>query len=217
MKPLVRIVEDDLRVRQSEAFVLRLDNWDVAEYESAEQFLEFDDPARPGCIVLDIRMPGMSGLELQTVLIQQKRSIPILFLSGHGDIDSAVTALKRGAADFVQKPMDPEKLQQSVRKLVAWHVNLEKAETEQATRQKLFDSLTDREKEICLAVANGSLSKQIAIDLDISEQTVKTHRANISRKLGLHNAVDISQWLKELKTPIDRTYRIAVGDSHEKA
>ena len=98
LNPLVRIVDDDERVRQSEAFVLRLSGWDVKEYESAERFLESDDKERCGCLVLDIRMPGLSGIELQKELIRQGRTIPILFLTGHGDLDMAVAALKRGYA-----------------------------------------------------------------------------------------------------------------------
>ena len=105
LPPLVRIVDDDDRVRQSEAFVLRLEGFDVREYSSAEDFLHFDDVSRAGCIVLDIRMPGMNGLELQSELLRTGRSLPILFLTGHGDVAMAVDALKRGAADFIQKPV----------------------------------------------------------------------------------------------------------------
>ena len=107
LPPLVRIVDDDDRVRQSEAFVLRLEGFDVREYSSAEDFLHFDDVSRAGCIVLDIRMPGMNGLELQSELLRTGRSLPILFLTGHGDVAMAVDALKRGAADFIQKPVMP--------------------------------------------------------------------------------------------------------------
>ena len=103
LPPLVRIVDDDDRVRQSEAFVLRLEGFDVREYSSAEDFLHFDDVSRAGCIVLDIRMPGMNGLELQSELLRTGRSLPILFLTGHGDVAMAVDALKRGAADFIEK------------------------------------------------------------------------------------------------------------------
>mgnify|MGYP001203754181 CR=1 FL=1 len=110
LPPLVRIVDDDDRVRQSEAFVLRLEGFDVREYSSAEDFLHFDDVSRAGCIVLDIRMPGMNGLELQSELLRTGRSLPILFLTGHGDVAMAVDALKRGAADFIQKPVKAERL-----------------------------------------------------------------------------------------------------------
>ncbi|WP_279177385.1 response regulator transcription factor [Sutterella wadsworthensis] len=121
LPPLVRIVDDDDRVRQSEAFVLRLEGFDVREYSSAEDFLHFDDVSRAGCIVLDIRMPGMNGLELQSELLRTGRSLPILFLTGHGDVAMAVDALKRGAADFIQKPVKAERLAALTHELVAWH------------------------------------------------------------------------------------------------
>ena len=118
LSAVVRIVDDEETVRKSVAFVLRLIGLDVRLYESAEQFLEFDDSQRPGCVVLDIRMPGMNGMQLHKRLLEEGNDLPVLFLTGHGDIDMAVTALKRGAGDFLQKPSDPEKLQKTSRKLL---------------------------------------------------------------------------------------------------
>lgn len=210
LNPIVRVVDDDVRVRESEAFILRLDGWMVQEFESAADFLEKDDPDRPGCLVLDIRMPGMSGLELQEVLRRQKRTVPILFLTGHGDIESTVMALKRGAADFVRKPMNPDDLQSAVRRLVDWHVRLCLRMKKQQELLRLHDSLTDKEKIICRMVARGALSKQIAIDLSISEQTVKTHRSNLTHKLGLRSAVELADFLRQIDEPIETTFRIAV-------
>lgn len=206
--PLVRVVDDDERVRRSEAFVLQLDGWQVAEFESADDFLQRDDTTRPGCLILDIRMPGKSGLELQQILKTSGRTLPILFLTGHGDIDTAVMALKRGAADFVQKPMDPEKLQAAVRRLVSWHVGL--AERLEIRREALlrFEELTQKEKEVCRAVASGALNKQIAARLGISEQTVKTHRGNVTRKLELRTAVEIADFLKIVDNEPDQTFHI---------
>ena len=206
--PIVRVVDDDDRVRESEAFVLRLDGWQVEEYESAQDFLERDNPERPGCLVLDIRMPGMSGLELQHELIRRGRTIPILFLTGHGDIDTAVMTLKLGAADFVRKPMEPEALQAAVRRLVEWHTALAGVIGRKAKLRGMFESLTAKEKEICRLVAQGALNKQIDFELGISEKTVKTHRGSLTRKLGQRSAVEIADFLRELDAPIDTTFRI---------
>ena len=183
LNPLVRIVDDDERVRQSEAFVLRLSGWDVKEYESAERFLESDDKERCGCLVLDIRMPGLSGIELQKELIRQGRTIPILFLTGHGDLDMAVAALKRGAADFVQKPIRSETLTESVKRLVAWHEAVCRKRIEAKAAADKLRTLTPKELEICREAASGLHNKEIAEKLGVTEQTVKIHRWNATPML----------------------------------
>lgn len=216
-EPLVRVVDDDDRVRQSEGFVLRLDGWQVAEHASALKLLEQDDFRRPGCIVLDIRMPEMSGLELQIELRRRGVTQPILFLTGHDDVDAAVMALKRGAADFVRKPMEPEALQAAVRRLVSWHADLARREALHARAAAQYEALTAKEREILRAVASGALNKQIAIDLGISEQTVKTHRGSVTRKLGLRSAVELAEFLRELDAAPDRTFRIAADEAINEA
>lgn len=196
MTPLIRITDDDARVRESVAFLLRLDGWETVEYESAEDFLAKDGCTRPGCLILDIRMPGMSGLELQLRLRRAGVTLPILFLTGHGDIQTAVMALKRGAADFVTKPMDPDALQAAVKKLTAWHLAVYEKEAAHNEAAALYATLTGKEKEVCRRVAAGALNKQIAIDSGISEQTVKTHRGNVMHKLGLRSAVELAAFLR---------------------
>ena len=143
-------------------------------------------------------MPGMSGLELQLELKNRGSTIPILFLTGHGDMAAAVMALKRGAADFVAKPIEPEVLQSSVRNLVHWHCSLCRELDMRRKARERFNTLTPKEQEICRRIAAGALNKQTAIDLNISEQTVKTHRANLSKKLGLRSAIEIAEFLKML-------------------
>ncbi len=208
LTPLVRVVDDNERVRASEAFVLKIEGWQVAEYASAMEFLERDDPARPGCLVLDIRMPGMSGLELQQELKRRQSTLPILFLTGHGDVDMAVMALKRGAADFVRKPMDPEALQKAVKRMVAWHLELLEKLARKDEVNARFESLTPKEREVARLVASGLLNKQIASEAGISEQTVKTHRGSAARKLGLRSAVDFSDFFRLLDEPLDAGYPI---------
>ncbi len=195
---VVRVVDDEEAVRKSVAFVLRLIGLDVRLYESAEQFLEFDDAERPGCIVLDIRMPGMNGMELHKRLLQDGNDLPVLFLTGHGDIDMAVTALKRGAGDFLQKPSDPEKLQAIVRKLVDENICARKKKAELEEKRRKYDLLTQREKDVVDLVSQGELNQVIADKLGITLFTVKIHRANACRKLECRSAVDISDFLRDI-------------------
>lgn len=176
LPPLVRIVDDDDRVRQSEAFVLRLEGFDVREYSSAEDFLHFDDVSRAGCIVLDIRMPGMNGLELQSELLRTGRSLPILFLTGHGDVAMAVDALKRGVADFIQKPVKAERLAALTHELVAWHQQYTQRLTQRRHAIEKLKALTPKELEVCRLAASGLSNKAIAKELCIAEQTVRIHR-----------------------------------------
>ena len=198
LSAVVRIVDDEETVRKSVAFVLRLIGLDVRLYESAEQFLEFDDSQRPGCVVLDIRMPGMNGMQLHKRLLEEGNDLPVLFLTGHGDIDMAVTALKRGAGDFLQKPSDPEKLQTVVRRLVDENINARKRKADIAQKRRKYDLLTQREKDVVNLVCQGELNKVIADKLGITLFTVKIHRANACRKLECRSAVEISDFLRDI-------------------
>ena len=198
LSAVVRIVDDEETVRKSVAFVLRLIGLDVRLYESAEQFLEFDDSQRPGCVVLDIRMPGMNGMQLHKRLLEEGNDLPVLFLTGHGDIDMAVTALKRGAGDFLQKPSDPEKIQTVVRRLVDENINARKRKADIVQKRRKYDLLTQREKDVVNLVCQGELNKVIADKLGITLFTVKIHRANACRKLECRSAVEISDFLRDI-------------------
>ena len=198
LSAVVRIVDDEETVRKSVAFVLRLIGLDVRLYESAEQFLEFDDSQRPGCVVLDIRMPGMNGMQLHKRLLEEGNDLPVLFLTGHGDIDMAVTALKRGAGDFLQKPSDPEKLQTVVRRLVDENINARKRKADIAQKRRKYDLLTQREKDVVNLVCQGELNKVIADKLGITLFTVKIHRANACRKLECRSAVESSDVWRDI-------------------
>lgn len=164
LPPLVRIVDDDDRVRQSEAFVLRLEGFDVREYSSAEDFLHFDDVSRAGCIV------------------RTGRSLPILFLTGHGDVAMAVDALKRGAADFIQKPVKAERLAALTHELVAWHQQYTQRLTQRRHAIEKLKALTPKELEVCRLAASGLSNKAIAKELCIAEQTVRIHRWSAAKK-----------------------------------
>ena len=199
MEALVRIVDDEETVRNSELFIFKLEGIPAAAYSSAEEFLVKDDLTVPGCIILDLRMLEMSGLQLQRCLQEKGSDLPIIFLTGHGTVDAAVMALKNGAVDFLQKPAKPEKLLEVVK--VHLQKNKELRLSKALIQEKIhkFERLTDREKEVLREVARGKLNKQIAIDLNIAEQTVKIHRGNAMHKLGLRSALDASAFLVDIE------------------
>lgn len=166
MDAIVRIVDDEETVRNSELFIFKLAGIPAVAYPSAEEFLSRDDLSQAGCIILDLRMMEMSGLELQRCLQERGSDLPIIFLTGHGTVDAAVMALKNGAEDFLQKPVKPEILLEVVK--VHLQKNKELRESKAVIQEKInkFKLLTDREKEVLREVARGKLNKQIAIDLN---------------------------------------------------
>lgn len=195
LEPVVRLVDDDEGLLGGFSFVLKVAGFQVLTYTSAEDFLAKDDFARPGCIVLDVRMGGMNGLECQQALREKGVSQPILFMSGHGDIDMAMRAVKNGAADFLQKPVEADDLAEACRKLVNWHVEYLKTNGTKERDRAQCASLTDREREVAECVAQGLSNKAIADRFGITEQGVKFHRTNIYRKLGVHSAVEVEKKL----------------------
>lgn len=195
LDPIVRLVDDDEGLLGGLSFVLKVAGFDVLTYTSAEDFLAKDDFARPGCIVMDVRMGGMSGLECQQELRRKGVTQPLLFMSGHGDIDKALRAVKNGAADFLQKPVEADYLAAACRKLVNWHVDFLRSNEAKEKDRLQCDSLTDREREVAECVAKGLTNKAIADRFDISEQGVKFHRTNIYRKLGVHSVVEVEKKL----------------------
>ena len=196
--PLARIVDDEETVRNSESFTLRVAGIQTVVYESAEDFLEHDDMRHPGCVVLDVRMPGMSGLELQEEMTRRGIDLPILFISGHGDIPMAVAALKRGAHDFCEKPVAPDKFRAAVREMIEANVASRRAAIESAGKRELYDSLTPREADILKLVAQNLLNREIAEKLGIQEHTVKIRRSNGCRELGVRSALEVSSLLREI-------------------
>lgn len=179
---IVRVVDDDPDVRRSWQFVIEGEGWNVLTYASALEFLEKDSPFTPGCLVLDVRMPGMSGIELQHEMKLRGDTLPIIFISAHGDIDMAVKTMKDGADDFLSKPVTPERLLDAIEKAVKRDARIR---TESAAL----------EQEVATGVARGLLNKQIAYELNISEKTVIAHRSSLCKKLGARTAADITRML----------------------
>ena len=193
--PVVRVIDDDDKVRRSWQFVLEGEGWQVQAYESAVRFLEEDDPSVPGCIVSDVRMPEMSGIELQTEMKRIGNRMPLVLISAHADLVMAVKAVKDGAYDFLLKPVETERLIQTVLEAIELDQSRreEHAEVDKALRS--WAMLSTREKEVARGVADGKLNKQIAYDLNISEKTVIAHRSSLCRKLGIRSAADIPRLL----------------------
>lgn len=193
--PLVRVIDDDDKVRRSWQFVLEGEGWQVKAYESAVRFLAEDDPAVPGCIVGDVRMPEMSGIELQTELKRRGNPMPLVLISAHADLEMAVKAVRDGAYDFLLKPVETERLIQTVSDAI--DLDAERR-SERADIERVLESwnlLSAREKEVARGVAEGKLNKQIAYDMNISEKTVIAHRGTLCRKLGIRSAADITRML----------------------
>ena len=165
-------------------------------YQSAQSFLEMDDPRKPGCLLLDHRMPGMTGMELQAELVERGSLLPVIFLSAHGDIPMAMQAVHRGAMDFLVKPAAPDVLIAAVEKAVKKSFEDLAADAGQADLAEKAATLTDRELEVARLVALGLLNKQIGDKLGISLPTVKLHRGNAAKKLGVRSAVAMAKALE---------------------
>ena len=190
-KGTVHVVDDDEAVRDSLQWLLEGKDYRVRCFDSAESFLSRFDPREVACVLADIRMNGMSGLELQDKLIERKSPLPIVFITGHGDVPMAVSSMKKGAMDFIEKPFKEEELVSLVERM------LEKARVsfsqhlEAASRDALLSRLTAREAQVLERIVAGRLNKQIADDLGISIKTVEAHRANIMEKLNANTVADL--------------------------
>jgi FixJ family two-component response regulator len=179
----VFVVDDDDAVRESLVFLMKSIGLKAESFPSAQAFLDSYNAARAGCLVLDIRMPGMSGLELQDKLIQMGSILPIIFITGHGDVPMAVKAIKAGAADFVQKPFRDQELIDRIREVLEEdsHARAEKLQRTEILRR--METLTEREREVMGQVVDGKANKVVAIDLNVSQRTVEIHRANVMEKM----------------------------------
>ena len=187
----VFVVDDDQAVRQSLDMLIKSVGHSVQTFRSAQEFLDAYDPQKPGCLVLDIRMPGMSGLELQKTLRQRRIEIPTIFITGHGDVPVAVRALKDGAFEFLEKPFSKQMLLEHIRDAL-------KADDERRAQRGASDametrmsSLTDRERQVMEMVVQGKVNKEIAAALGLSKKTVEVHRANVMQKLQADSIAEL--------------------------
>jgi len=191
MKTTIFIIDDDASVRKSLSRLLRSAGFEVETFASAEQFLEREHYEGIGCLVLDVRMPGISGIDLQDELNKADYSMPIVFITGHGNIPMGVQAMKKGAVDFLPKPFDDEELLQAVREAIEKDKEGREEHAEVHSIRGRIELLTPREYEILRYVIAGMLNKQIAYELGIAEKTVKVHRGRITEKLGVSSIADL--------------------------
>jgi len=202
-KGTVYVVDDDEGVRDSLQWLLEGKDYRVRCYDSAETFLSRYDAREVACLIVDIRMAGMTGLDLQDRLVERKSPLPIVFITGHGDVPMAVTTMKKGAMDFIQKPFQEAELVNLVERMLEQAKEAFAGHQQSASRDALLAKLTSREAQVLERIVAGRLNKQIADDLGISIKTVEAHRANIMEKLNANTVADL------LKT--------ALGSSAQKA
>jgi FixJ family two-component response regulator len=198
---LVFVVDDDAPLRDSLADLLRSIGLRVETFSSAQEFLQTKRPDMPSCLVLDVRLKGLSGLDLQKRLVEGDVDIPIIFITGHGDIPMAVQAMKAGAVEFLRKPFRDQDLLDAVQQALERDRKGREQRAEIAELRKRFDSLTPREREVMALVAAGLLNKQVARELGTSEASVKVHRQHVMEKSGADSLAELVRMADKLGIP----------------
>ncbi len=198
---IVFIVDDDASVREALTRLVRSAGLTVETFSSAEEFLKRPPTDAPGCLVLDVRLPDLSGLDLQRRMADTHNEMPIVFITGHGDIPTTVRAMKAGAVEFLTKPLVEGDLLESVQHAIATHRATRDHHAETAALRARYSSLTSREQEIMAWVVSGLLNKQIAGELGISEETVKVHRGHVMRKMAASSLADLVRMSERLGLP----------------
>ena len=188
---IVYVVDDDESVRRGLSRLLRSAGLSVETFPSAQAFLSRDLPDRPACLVLDVRMPGLSGLDLQAALKQAGRPMPIVFISGQSDVPVSVRAMKEGALDFLQKPFDDDQLLSAIAGALARGRTARALRDESAVVRQRFETLTPRERQVLGQVIAGLLNKQIAANLGAAEKTIKIHRGRVMQKMAAGSVADL--------------------------
>lgn len=194
----VFVVDDDDAARRGLERLLVSDGHNVQAFGSAEEYLSALNPGAPGCLILDLAMPGQSGLELQAQLAARHVEIPIVFLTGHGDVPASVRALKAGAVDFLEKPADAATLLQAVRTALARDREARQARAELVALQAQYQTLSRRERQVFALITTGRLNKQAADELGITERTVKLHRAAVLSKMGANSIASLARMAERL-------------------
>jgi RNA polymerase sigma factor (sigma-70 family) len=199
--PVVVVVDDDSGVRNAMRALLKSVGLQAMLYPSAQEFLAAYDPQQPGCLLLDIRMPGMSGMELQQELNLRGAVIPVIFMSGHADIPMAVEAMQHGAFDFLQKPFRDQDLLDRIQRAVAKDAERRLALGERSRVKAHLESLTEREREVLELLTKGRQNKQIAQELGVSPRTIEIHRARVMEKMDAQSIAELVRMTLDLRQP----------------
>lgn len=191
MKPCVHVVDDDREVRESLQWLLESINLQTKLYENGEVFLNNFQPNLPGCVVLDVRMPGINGMELYQMIKRLDPNLPVIIVTGHADVPMAIRAMKEGAFDFIEKPYNDQNILEPIQNAINQYDDLKKNHQRQQALQQRFDTLSKRETEVLKGVLKGRPNKLIAEDLCISIKTVEVHRANLMSKLSVKTVTEL--------------------------
>ena len=192
-EPTIFVVDDDQTLRSSLRWLLESLKLNVRTYASAHEFLSTYDPVQPGCLVLDVRMPDICGLELQEILTQRGIRIPVIMITGHGDISMAVRAMKAGAVDFIEKPFNDQELLERVQQALTLDAGQRREEAQKKNANDHLVLLTPREREVLEKVVCGKLNKIIADELGVSMKTVEAHRAKVMKKMGVNSVAELTR------------------------
>lgn len=188
---VVHVVDDDASFRKAVSRVLKVSGYGVADYESAAAFLRASEKARPGCILLDVQMPAVGGLQLQEQLAKLSRNWPVIFLTGHGDIPTSVRAIKAGAEDFLSKPVSKQILLEAIERALVRYASMQQSRNQLNSFRSRISTLTPREVDVFALMVRGKPNKQIAFQLGTSERTVKAHRHMVMHKLQVHSLAEV--------------------------
>jgi FixJ family two-component response regulator len=205
--PVVFVVDDDVSIREGLRNLLRSVGLSVEVFETAQEFLARRRPDVPACLVLDVRLPGSSGLDLQRKLTEADIDVPIIFVTGHGDIPMSVRAMKAGAVEFLTKPFRDQDLLDAVQQAIERDRAVRQRRSESLELHNRYDSLTAREREVMALVVRGLLNKQIAAELGATEATVKLHRGRVMHKMQADSLADLIRMAERLGTPASNSAR----------
>jgi FixJ family two-component response regulator len=197
-EPTIIIIDDDDAIREAVKGLLDSVGLRSRTFASVQHFLDDRQPRGPGCMVLDVRLPGRSGLDFYKEFINSPDAMPVIFISAHADVSMSVRAIKSGAADFLTKPVRPQELLDAIQSAIARDVDRRRAAAEVTTIREAFDSLTVQERKVALLAVTGKLNKQIAAEVALSEATVKLHRGRVMKKMGVATLIDLARMIDRL-------------------
>ena len=203
-EPTIIIIDDDDAIRGAVEGLLHSVGLRTRTFSSVQHFLDDRQPRGPGCMVLDVRLPGRSGLDFYKEYVNSPDAMPVIFISAHADVSMSVGAIKSGAADFLTKPVRPQELLDAIQSAIARDADRRRGAAEVARIRRAFDSLTVQERKVALLVVTGKLNKQIAAEIGLSEATVKLHRGHVMKKMGATSVIDLVRIVDRLSSDDSR-------------